>query len=245
MNASALAALKGDVQSLASTADRMGESALSILNRIGALESANGSEAIGEDFNRFGVVRYFEDADGQFSYSSWFRMWGGWVGAGHSDEGLKAAKPNFVTAKTEILRPGNMDFVGYGITLPKEPPKQLVEGERFDLVGFPAGSKHPARRTGKVYIERPEETRNGDGPSWIIDHDRHQEPSLGGMSGGAGAGPNDDEPRAVIITQNGKADVNFDGYQTHSSDVVSLRDIWDYFAQGTGLARIEKGLPVT
>lgn len=180
--------------------------------------------------NPFDVFRYFYDGVGLHSYSTWFPLWGGIAGAAHSSDGLEGTRPPFATG-SELYRPDGLDAVLYGATLPQVPPRQLQRGDRVRLYGYPAASQHIAVRTGHVHLQRD------DKASWVIAFDDGVEPVTGGMSGGAMTVVNSTTGRetlaGILVVQNHRADLDADGDNEHSADVVSLRDIHDA-ANGIG-----------
>ena len=120
----------------------------------------------------------------------------------------------------------------FGCTLPDRPPAALRNGDRVRLRGYPAGVTDPTHyevRNGIAYMDRPEETRKGDAPSWIVQFDDGSVLAVGGMSGGVGTTvlTNGAEiVTSIIITQNSRADLDADGDEDHSSDVTELIDVW-------------------
>ena len=169
------------------------------------------------------------------SFSTWFRLWGGVIGAAHSVEAWpddRSQWPEWTRGKFLIIRPESLDVALFGCTLPKRPPPALRPGDRVRLRGYPAGVTDPSHyeiRNGVAYIDRPEETRKGEAPSWIIRFDDGSVLAVGGMSGGVGTTvmPGGHETvTSVIITQNSRADLDGDGDSDHSSDVTELVDVW-------------------
>jgi hypothetical protein len=169
------------------------------------------------------------------SFSTWFKHWGGIIGAAHSVEAWpkdRAQWPDWTRGKSLILRPAGLDVALFGCTLPKRPPPALRHGDRVRLRGYPAGVTdwtHYEVRNGIAYMDRPEETRKGDAPSWIVQFDDGSVLAVGGMSGGVGTTVLADGAEAItsiIITQNSRADLDADGDEDHSSDVTELIDVW-------------------
>lgn len=169
------------------------------------------------------------------SFSTWFRHWGGIIGAAHSVEAWpedRAQWPDWTQDKSLILRPAGLDVALFGCTLPDRPPAALRHGDRVRLRGYPAGVTDPTHyevRNGIAYMDRPEETRKGDAPSWIVQFDDGSVLAVGGMSGGVGTTvlPGGAEiVTSIIITQNSRADLDADGDEDHSSDVTELIDVW-------------------
>ena len=169
------------------------------------------------------------------SFSTWFSCWDGVIGAAHSVEAWpkdRAQWPDWTKGKSLILRPAGLDVALFGCTLPKRPPPSLRHGDRVRLRGYPAGVTdlgHYEVRNGIAYMDRPEDTRKGDAPSWIVQFDDGSVLAVGGMSGGVGTTVLADGAEvitSVIITQNSRADLDGDGDADHSSDVTELIDVW-------------------
>lgn len=169
------------------------------------------------------------------SFSTWFVCWDGVIGAAHSVEAWPEDRtqwPDWTKGKALILRPDGLDVALFGCTLPKRPPPSLRHGDRVRLRGYPAGVtdlSHYEVRNGIAYMDRPEDTRNGDAPSWIVQFDDGSVLAVGGMSGGVGTTVLADGAEvvtSVIITQNSRADLDADGDADHSSDVTELIDVW-------------------
>ncbi len=170
------------------------------------------------------------------AFSSWFHLWGGIIGAAHSVEAWPenpAEWPEWAQDLDAIVRPADLDAALFGCDeIPERPPQALRHGDRVRVRGYPAGVTHPDHyeiRNGFALMDRPEDTRNGDAPSWIIQFDDGSVLAMGGMSGGVVTVVLEDGseiPVAILITQNSRADLDGDGDQDHSSDVVELIDVW-------------------
>ena len=176
------------------------------------------------------------------SFSTWFRLWGGIIGAAHSVEAWPKDRrewPDWTKGLPLILRPAGLDAALFGCTLPRRPPAALRPGDRIRLRGYPAGVTDPRHyeiRNGIAYLDRPEETRKGDAPSWIVQFDDGSVLAVGGMSGGVGTTvlPDGSEiATSIIITQNSRTDLDADGDPDHSSDVTELIDVWTAVMNGT------------
>lgn len=199
---------------------------------IGAITSMQGTRAD----NPFGLFPEQHETDRiAGSFSSWFECWDGIIGAAHSVEAWPEDRnqwPEWTKGKDLILRPAGLDVSLFGCTLPKRPPPALRNGDRMRLRGYPAGVTdltHYEVRNGTAYIERPEDTRKGEAPSWIMQFDDGSVLAVGGMSGGVGTTVLADGAEVItslIITQNSRADLDGDGDQDHSSDVTELLDVW-------------------
>ena len=175
------------------------------------------------------------------SFSTWFTCWDGIIGAAHSVEAWpedRAQWPDWTKGKTLILRPDGLDVALFGCSLPKRPPPSLRHGDRVRLRGYPAGVTDPAHyevRNGIAYMDRPEDTRKGEAPSWIVQFDDGSVLAVGGMSGGVGTtvlADGAEVATSVIITQNSRADLDDDGDADHSSDVTELVDVWTAVMRG-------------
>jgi len=186
--------------------------------------------------NPFGLFpEQFETERIAGSFSTWFECWDGIIGAAHSIEAWPEDQklwPEWTKDKNLVLRPAGLDVALFGCTLPKRPPPALRNGDRVRLRGYPAGVTdlaHYEIRNGIAYMDRPEDTRKGEAPSWIVQFDDGSVLAVGGMSGGVGTTvlPDGSEViTSVIITQNSRADLDDDGDTDHSSDVTELIDVW-------------------
>lgn len=168
---------------------------------------------------KINIRREVHEGEAVQGWSTWFKCWGGWVGAAHSIEG-GSGPPKFVSPETGIIKPGGLDVALYGVTLPKKKTRPPVVGERVTVYGYPAGSDMLSTRAGYVYIQR---TPNGP---WIIVFDDDVESVTGGMSGGAVVAESDSKIIGVLITRNYRADIDSDGDYDNSCDIVSLSDAW-------------------
>lgn len=175
------------------------------------------------------------------SFSTWFRHWDGIIGAAHSVEAWpenRSEWPEWTHGKSLILRPAGLDVALFGCAMPKRPPPALRHGDRVRLRGYPAGVTDPTHyeiRNGIAYMDRPEDMRKGDAPSWIVQFDDGSILAVGGMSGGVGTTVLPDGAEVVtsiIITQNSRADLDGDGDEDHSSDVTELIDVWTAVMRG-------------
>jgi len=155
-------------------------------------------------------------------------LWGGVIGAAHSAEAWSDEKeswPDWTQDLSRILRPEGLDAALFGCDeIPDRPPQALRHGDRIRIRGYPAGVTDPDHyevRNGFALMDRPEDTRNGEAPSWIIQFDDGSVLAVGGMSGGVVTVvlPDGSEvPVAILITQNGRFDLDGDGDSDHSSD---------------------------
>lgn len=177
-----------------------------------------------------------------FSGSAWCSYWkpwpdearNTWVSAHHCHFSMLDRAPDFVLSKIVYVEPYNLDGVIYGTRRAKTRPRAPRIGESVYLVGYPAGSKEPTLRKGKVYIKRkvlsgPSQYAHADTivaiPVTPGSDDVTQEPVVGGMSGGAVVSATL-EPLAIMVAQNSPADLTGDGVPDNSADVVPLRDVW-------------------
>lgn len=194
------------------------------------------------------------------AFSSWFD-WGefnpkyeavGVCGAAHSVEawGPNRKKWPKWTHKYDdediIIRPDGLDAVLFGVILPKIAPLKIAVNMPFIIRGYPAGmqvGEGYSIRFGRAYMDRPEDMREGDAPSWIVTLEDGSILVMGGMSGGIvtglvkGPGRPDavkttrglEIPLGILITQNTRFDhdANPNTRKRHSCDIVELRDVWD------------------
>lgn len=189
--------------------------------------------------NPFGLFPEIHETDKiAGSFSTWFQLWGCVIGAAHSVEAWGDDPkdwPEWTQGKQLTIRTGEgLDVAVFGTPkLPDVPPPSIVVGMPIKIRGFPAGVTvldHYEIRNGVAYLDRPTEFRNGEAPSWIIKHNSGEILSMGGMSGGVGTVTmknGKEAPVAILITQNGRADLDGKGVQSHSSDVVEARDVYD------------------
>jgi hypothetical protein len=99
------------------------------------------------------------------------------------------------------------------------------------ILGYPAGSKQPTLRQGKVYLRRPSSGSYGyELSTWVVVFDHAPEiltePVVGGMSGGIVTDV-DLNPVGILVTQNSPADIDRDGRPEQSADIVGLLDAYD------------------
>jgi len=147
-----------------------------------------------------------------------------------------------------IIRPGNLDAALFGVVLPSTPPPAITRGGAGFVRGYPAGtsvSEHYEIRGGTFYMDRPEDMRGGDAASWIFQQADGTILVMPGMSGGVctalvkpGTAGSERTTRGdeiavgILVTQNSRADLDGDGDQDHSCDVVELADVWDVLING-------------
>lgn len=123
--------------------------------------------------------------------------------------------------KTANRNGGIADVVHYG-NWECESVTEISQGDVVSIIGFPGGSSEPSMREGSVYIKRSVSGSDGyETPTWIVAF-KSEEPVVGGMSGGIVI--KDNEPVGVLVVQNSPADLDGDGKEDHSSDIVSLAD---------------------
>ena len=223
------------LKKLASDADRLAEAAQSLsANALAALNTQAAPGALRPP-NPFGLFPEQHETDRiAGAFSTWFALWDGIIGAAHSVEAWpedRALWPEWTKGKDLIIRPAGLDVALFGCTLPERPPAILRPGDRVRIRGYPAGVTNLAHyeiRNGSALMDRPEETRRGEAPSWIIQFDNGSVLAVGGMSGGVVTLVQGvtEIPAAVLITQNSRADLDGDGDPDHSSDVVELSDVW-------------------
>ena len=128
--------------------------------------------------------------------STWFDFHGAIIGAAHSLEGWGFSRSEWPKWTQEygdhdiIHRPNGLDITIFGFNALRgfPPPPKLVEGMPVIIRGYPGGSTVNGRyeiRVGKLLMDRPEDTRNGDAESWIIVLADGSQVVIGGMSGGS------------------------------------------------------------
>lgn len=106
-----------------------------------------------------------------------------------------------------------------------EAPQSLTQRDSVNILGYPAGATYPALREGSIYIKRSSSGSAGYAtPTWIVVFDT-PEPVVGGMSGGAVLN-SDDEPIGIVVVQNSPTDLDGDGQDEHSADIVALSDYY-------------------
>lgn len=179
-----------------------------------------------------------------------------WPGGAFWKPGMDRSKwPEFTKKYSDdeiILRPGGLDVALFGVILPKDRPPNITVGMKMAVRGYPGGvtiNGHYETRLGEAYLDRPEEFRGGDAPSWIIKqvlHDVGKLPGMqqaiviGGMSGGCGSQivqrpiPGAVQTKsgfeiavAVLVTLNSAFPT---GEKSH--DIVELADVWDILMGG-------------
>jgi len=167
-----------------------------------------------------------------------WELWGGHITGDHVFLGARRNKPHF--AKGQAIRAeGIIDAVLFGCTLPAEKPRLPLIGEEVTVSGYPAGTGHLEHRYAKVHAKRMQRgDPNYSTLTWIGKIDQPMPPHpynsslfdsvYGGMSGGLVSAING-EPLGVLVTQNGLADLDGDGWTDDSFDFVSLASIWEVF----------------
>ena len=228
--------LAEEAENLASEAAAVANEALALLNTSGSVKADKSTDAVvaPSPFGLFLSIHETDIISGAFS--SWFHLWGGIIGAAHSVEAWPQDDedwPEWTEGLEAIVRPADLDAALFGCDdIPTRPPQALRVGDRVRIRGFPAGvtnNQHYEVRNGTAYLDRPEDMRNGEAPSWIIKFDNGETLAMGGMSGGVVTvvlADGSEVPVAILITQNGRADLDGDGIGDHSSDVVELIDVW-------------------
>jgi len=165
-----------------------------------------------------------------------WELWGGYVTADHVHVGARHTIPHFADGPINRIA-GHIDACLYGCTLPSKRPRDPMEGEQVTVSGYPAGTGHLEHRYASVYLKRPDGPNAGYNVSgWIgkIDqwHPPHKADSTlfdavyGGMSGGL-VSATDGTPLGILITQNGLADLDNDGFNDDSFDFISLAQVWE------------------
>ncbi len=194
---------------------------------------------------KYDVRRYFSGR----AWGSYWAVWDGWITADHVHTANMGETPYYASGK--ICRAyGEIDAVLYGGILPTQKPRPAMDGERVYILGYPGGSDTPSLRTGRVLFQR---TNSGSDiythPAWILVIDNppkrnrfaqlfaHTEPVIGGMSGGLVVSRNM-TALGVLVTQNGRTDLNNDGILDDSADFSALSDIWQIF---NGACKFSRG----
>ncbi len=173
------------------------------------------------------VRRHFYNERGFQTYGSFFKYWNGWITAAHVLEESKNLIPPFADGAV-LQRPQGLDAALIGCDLPNNPPANPKIGQAVYCIGYPAGSDKPAKRTAKIYLERPAMQ-----DQWIAHIFTPDEPVVTGMSGGCVFDEND-TPIGILITRNSPADLNNDRDPDESFDFISLSGVWHAINSGNG-----------
>lgn len=173
------------------------------------------------------IARHFFNERGFQTYASFFAHWDGWITAGHVLDDCGHALPPFVqndaAGRCGVEKwPTGLDAALLGCTVPAKRPLDPRAGQAVCAIGFPAGSAHAARRSAKVYLERP-----GAPGIWIARITEPDEPVVSGMSGGMVQDEKTGAPIGILITRNSPADLNNDRDPDESFDFVALSAVWD------------------
>jgi len=99
------------------------------------------------------VRRYFYNEPTFQTYGSFFKLWGGWITAGHVLTSAKSQIPDFASGEISSW-PGGLDAATIGCTPPAAAPDAPYAGQNIIVTGFPAGSRHIEERRAQVYLER-------------------------------------------------------------------------------------------
>ncbi len=182
-------------------------------------DSQDGGENRGSEAGNE-VRRHFYNERGFQTYGSFFEHWGGWITAGHVLSEANGLIPDFANGEV-IHSPAGLDGALIGCQIPDREPEDPRPGQNIYCIGYPAGSAHPARRDGRVYLQRP-----GQADTWIAHILTPDEPVVTGMSGGAVFDKRTHAPIGIIITRNSPADLNNDRDPDESFDFVSLAGVW-------------------
>ena len=183
------------------------------------------------DIRHVPIRRHFYNEQRFQCYATFFKVWKGWVTAGHSLTDAAHIWPNFTGNGEGLIWPGGLDAALKGCQLPKLKPAKPYSGQNVIIRGFPAGSRHMEERRGSVYLERG----TGSGV-WIAHIKTPDEPVVTGMSGGPVMDETSGAPIGILITRNSPADLNSDRDPDESCDLVSLRAVWDADNQAQNMA---------
>ena len=187
---------------------------------------------------RFGMFGEIHRYHRSVTYSTWFILGKDLngkdiiCGAAHSVEVWPESRSDWPEWAQDYpsheihIRPNGWDIVFFGTPHMGLDVVDLEVGDDITIRGYPAGVTvltSPEVRTGKAYLDRDE---NGDGipDSLIIVFKDGEEDAVGGMSGGPVTKLVDGVEKigAALITRNGAADVDQDGDEEGSSDVVEI-----------------------
>lgn len=167
------------------------------------------------------------------SWCTYWRLWGGWASADHCYQGRDRKAPPWASPGRTAQRDGSLDAVLFDVTFPARQPRRMREGEPVWIVSYPGGSGALTLREGVGYIRRQSGEHGYEvgnriviipGLSQWVDDVRY-DPVIGGMSGGLVVSKQLD-PLAILVTQNGQAELTGDGVNDNSADVVELHDVW-------------------
>ena len=181
-------------------------------------------------FSRVPVRRWFT---GQ-SWCTYFPLWGGWATAGHCRDEIEqgGTPPPFLQGLKVYHKAGVIDAALYGVTFPSKPPPRMLRGMSLETIGFPAGADALTYRQGKVYVTRQDGGEAYEQGGTIIVFEVgprptfEREPVVGGQSGSPGFDVSD-QPRCIVVNQNGLTDLTGDGRPDNSMDCVDLSDVWE------------------
>lgn len=182
--------------------------------------------------SRVDVRRYFTGS----SWCTYFAFRGGYVSASHCHAEVSKSEfsPPFLDGLPVRAAAGQIDAVFYGVDMSGRPPRDIIDGEPIETIGYPAGSDALTYRKGRAYVKRSNGGDDYDRGGWIVVFDAglrptfEREPVVGGQSGSPGfnaAG----EIVCIVVNQNGQTDLNGDKRPDNSMDCVSLHDVWEVF----------------
>jgi len=164
--------------------------------------------------------RYFHNQQNFQCFTSWFSHWDGWISAGHCVTEAHDHVPDFADGQDITKWPDGLDAALAGCTLPASRPSDPIIGRDVVILGYPAGSRHIERRTGRIYFERSP-------GQWIVHIFKPDEPVVTGMSGGPVIDAETGVPIGITITRNSPADLNNDRDPDESADFIALSSVWD------------------
>ena len=179
----------------------------------------------------------YKDNQTRNSGTCW-ELWGGHVTADHVFLGARRNLPHFARGSA-IRAEGIIDAALFGCTIPPQKPRLPIRGEVVTVSGYPAGCGTLEHRYATVHAHRNSRgDPNYSTPTWVGKIDQPTPPHLpddtlfdsvyGGMSGGL-VSASDGTPLGILVTQNGLADLDGDGWTDDSFDFVALADVWEVF----------------
>ncbi len=165
------------------------------------------------------ISRYFFNERGIQAYGTFFRVWGGWMTAGHILTQMLRTSPPFAKGD-QVIKPGNLDVALIGCIRPEKQPIAPQAGQKIIVGGFPSGAQTMSLRYGEVFLQRPASN------NWIATINWPHEPVVTGMSGGPVCDADTGAVLGVLVTRNAPEDLDADGVLDQNFDFIALHDIW-------------------